>query len=73
MLAADCVYFEPAFPLLLETMKELIGEETVCYLCFKKRRRADMGFVKAARKVFEVRDVGDDPDRGVWEREGVFM
>lgn len=54
-------------------MKELIGEETVCYFCFKKRRRADMGFVKAARRVFEVRDVRDDPDRGVWEREGVFM
>lgn len=50
-----------------------MGEETVCYLCFKKRRRADMGFVKAARKVFDVMDVEDDPDKGVWKREGVFM
>ena len=32
-----------------------------------------MAMVKSARKVFEVRDVGDDPDRGVWERERVFM
>ena len=73
VLAADCVYFEPAFPLLLETLGRLIGEETVCYFCFKKRRRADMTFMKAARKGFEVREVRDDPERGVWEREGVFM
>ena len=31
LLAADCVYFEPAFPLLLQTMKQLIGGNTVCY------------------------------------------
>ncbi|KAK0326803.1 Protein-lysine N-methyltransferase efm6 [Friedmanniomyces endolithicus] len=44
VLAADCVYFEPAFPLLLQTLEELIGLETVCYFCFKRRRRADMQF-----------------------------
>ncbi|KAI4126940.1 MAG: hypothetical protein LQ338_003462 [Usnochroma carphineum] len=73
LLAADCVYFEPAFPLLLQTMRELIGPDTICYLCFKKRRRADMGFVKMARKVFEVRAVEDDPDGEVWGREGVHL
>ena len=73
LLAADCVYFEPSFPLLIETMKELIGGDTVCYFCFKKRRRADMTFMKSARRVFDVKDVMDDPDRGVWEREGMFM
>lgn len=73
LLAADCVYFEPAFPLLLATMEDLIGEETVCYFCFKKRRRADLGFVKMAKKAFEIRAVEDDPDKVVWEREGLFL
>ncbi|KAA6410280.1 MAG: S-adenosyl-L-methionine-dependent methyltransferase [Lasallia pustulata] len=73
LLAADCVYFEPAFPLLLETMQRLIGPATVCYFCFKKRRRADLGFVRRARKMFVVRGVEDDPDKGVWEREGLFL
>lgn len=73
LLAADCVYFEPAFALLLETMGRLMGPETVCYFCFKKRRRADVKFVKRARKMFGVRDVGDDPEKGVWEREGLFL
>ncbi|MCJ1435523.1 hypothetical protein MMC27_004897 [Xylographa pallens] len=27
ILAADCVYYEPAFPLLLETLKELLGKD----------------------------------------------
>ncbi|KAL9602273.1 MAG: hypothetical protein Q9219_001998 [cf. Caloplaca sp. 3 TL-2023] len=73
LLAADCVYFEPAFPLLLQMMQELMGPHTVCYFCFKKRRRADMGFVKMARKVFEVKDVKDDPDKEVWGREGLHL
>jgi hypothetical protein len=73
ILAADCVYFEPAFPLLQQTLKDLIGEKTVCYFCFKKRRRADLGFMKVARKMFDVVDVRDDPEKGVWEREGLFL
>jgi hypothetical protein len=28
ILAADCVYFEPAFPLLQKTLQDLIGEST---------------------------------------------
>lgn len=73
LLAADCVYFEPAFPLLLQTMQALMSEDTVCYFCFKKRRRADMKFVKMAKKVFVVKDVDDDPDKGMWERDGVHL
>jgi len=73
LLAADCVYFEPAFPLLLQTMKQLVGENTVCYFCFKKRRNADLHFVKDLRKSFRVEDVMDDPDRGVWSRERLFL
>jgi len=76
ILAADCCYFEPAFPLLLDTLERLLGGKggTMCYFCFKKRRKADLGFVKMARKRFEVVEGGvDDLERGVWQREGIFL
>jgi hypothetical protein len=66
ILAADCVYFEPAFPLLMETLKELMnvqeGEdegarEPVCWFSMKKRRKADMRFIAALRKSFAVREL----------------
>ena len=57
ILAADCVYYEPAFPLLLDTMRALMGVETICWFCMKKRRRADGMFVKELRKSFDVREV----------------
>ncbi|KAH7125201.1 putative methyltransferase-domain-containing protein [Dendryphion nanum] len=73
ILAADCVYFEPAFPLLQQTLKDLIGENTVCYFCFKKRRRADLQFMKTAKKMFDVKEVEDDPDREVYSRQSLFL
>ncbi|KAK5149845.1 hypothetical protein LTR04_006943 [Oleoguttula sp. CCFEE 6159] len=73
ILAADCVYFEPAFPLLHQTLQDLIGDNTICYFCFKKRRRADLHFMKAVRKTFDVREVEDDPDRDVYARENIFL
>nr|XP_023907905.1 protein-lysine N-methyltransferase EFM6-like [Quercus suber] len=73
ILAADCVYFEPAFPLLLQTLQMLIGPKTICFFCFKKRRRADMQFMKAARKSFVIQDVEDDPDRDVYKRENITL
>ncbi|KAF1849851.1 uncharacterized protein K460DRAFT_411659 [Cucurbitaria berberidis CBS 394.84] len=73
ILAADCVYFEPAFPLLQQTLKDLIGDKTVCYFCFKRRRRADLTFMKTARKLFNVQEVDDDPDREVYSREKLFL
>lgn len=73
ILAADCVYFEPAFPLLQQTLKDLIGEKTVCYFCFKKRRRADLQFMKVARKMFNVKEVDDDPDKEVYSRDNLFL
>ncbi|KAF2864088.1 hypothetical protein K470DRAFT_254418 [Piedraia hortae CBS 480.64] len=73
VLAADCVYFEPAFPLLCKTLEDLIGPETTCYFCFKKRRRADMQFVKAVRKAFEVEPVLDDPDQKTYARENITL
>lgn len=73
VLAAECVYFEPAFPLLQRTLRDLIGENTVCYFCFKKRRRADMGFVRTMKKMFDVKAVEDDPDKVKWSRENLYM
>ena len=76
ILAADCCYFEPAFPLLLETLEQLLRskEGSICYFCFKKRRKADLGFVRMAKKRFDVREGGlEDPEREVWQREGVFL
>lgn len=67
------MYFEPAFPLLQQTLEELIGPDSVCYFCFKKRRRADMQFLKTAKKAFVVENVSDDPDRDVYARENIFL
>ncbi|RMY68491.1 hypothetical protein D0864_11333 [Hortaea werneckii] len=73
VLAADCVYFEPAFPLLQQTLEELVGPNTTCYFCFKKRRRADMQFMKAIKKTMFVEDVADDPDKDVYARENITL
>ena len=74
VLAADCVYFEPAFPLLLRTLNELLNQNHDCviYFCFKKRRRADLQFIKSAKKMFRVEEV-EDLDKPVWSREGLFL
>jgi len=73
VLAADCVYFEPAFPLLQKTLQDLIGDRTVCYFCFKKRRRADIHFIKAIKKTFDVKEVLDDPDKASYSRKNLFL
>ena len=74
ILAADCVYFEPAFPLLLATLGDLLelSPSATIYFCFKKRRRADMQFLKSAKKAFTVTEIDDD-DRPVFSREGLFL
>jgi len=74
ILAADCVYFEPAFPLLITTLSDLLefSPSATIYFCFKKRRRADMQFMKNARKKFLVEEV-EDQDRRVFSREGLFL
>jgi protein N-lysine methyltransferase METTL21A len=74
ILAADCVYFEPAFPLLMKTLQDLLElcPSAAVYFCFKKRRRADMQFLKAAKKAFQVKEV-EDEDRPVFSREGLFL
>ena len=74
ILAADCVYFEPAFPLLLSTLADLLDlcKEAVIHFCFKKRRRADMQFMKNAKKTFVVEEI-EDEDRETFSREGLFL
>ncbi|EYE93520.1 uncharacterized protein EURHEDRAFT_414342 [Aspergillus ruber CBS 135680] len=73
ILAADCVYFEPAFPLLITTLQELIGPNSVCYFCFKRRRRADVRFLKVAKKIFDISEIQDDPDAENYKRENIFL
>jgi len=74
ILAADCVYFEPAFPLLLATLEALLAhsQDAVIYFCFKKRRRADMQFMKHAKKKFLVEEI-EDSDREVFSKENLFL
>ncbi|KAF4970955.1 hypothetical protein FZEAL_9944 [Fusarium zealandicum] len=74
ILAGECVYFEPAFPLLMSTLKTLLelNSAAIIYFCFKKRRRADMNFVKMAKKAFKVEEIFDE-DRPVFQRQGLFL
>lgn len=74
ILAADCVYFEPAFPLLQTTLMDLLTlcPDATVYFCFKKRRRADMQFLKKAQKMFRVEELPDE-DRPTFSREGLFL
>ncbi len=74
ILAADCVYFEPAFPLLLATLTDLLAlcPTATIYFCFKKRRRADLQLLKKAQKIFQVAEL-EDEDRPVFRREGLFL
>ena len=55
----------------LKNLVELCPSATV-YFCFKKRRRADMQFMKVAKKVFEVAEVGDE-DKPVYSRENLYL
>jgi len=58
ILAADCVYFEPAFPLLVETLDELVSNaRTEVLFCYKKRRKADKRFFTLLRKKFTWEEV----------------
>jgi len=56
ILAADCVYFEPAFPLLVSTLAGLVPpppeRAPEVLFCYKKRRRADKRFFALLKKYF---------------------
>ena len=55
-------------PLLVDTMKTLMGKDTLCYFCYKKRRRADKDMIRRLSKLFEVVEM-----KGTWDQNGVFL
>lgn len=73
VLAADCVYFEPAFPLLISTLERLLGPESVCYFCYKRRRRADLRCIKKIKKIFNVVELQDFPGYQDYSRDNIFL
>ncbi|KAI5288776.1 Methyltransferase-like protein 21D [Ascosphaera aggregata] len=73
ILAADCVYFEPAFPLLIRTLDDLLGPESICYFCFKRRRRADWRFIKSAKKRFDMVEITDYLDYETNRKDCIFL
>ena len=72
ILAADCVYYEPAFPDLLDTLERLLdGEgngEKKCWFCVKRRRKADRRFIGALAKRFYTKEWDIDDDSGNKEK-----
>ncbi|KLO15218.1 hypothetical protein SCHPADRAFT_278584 [Schizopora paradoxa] len=74
VLAADCVYFEPAFPLLVKTLCDLNGRgQPEFFFCYKKRRKADKRFFAQLKKYFTWQQVGDDPDFQVYSRDSISL
>jgi len=73
ILAADCVYFEPAFPLLVQTLSDLSDSTTDILFCYKKRRKADKRFFGLLKKKFGWKEVSDDPNRQIYSREAITL
>ncbi|KIM67776.1 hypothetical protein SCLCIDRAFT_1209915 [Scleroderma citrinum Foug A] len=73
ILAADCVYYEPAFPLLVRTLSDLSGESTEVLFCYKKRRKADKRFFTLLKKYFSWKEIEDDPGRESYNREAISL
>ncbi|OCH95857.1 hypothetical protein OBBRIDRAFT_822511 [Obba rivulosa] len=74
ILAADCVYFEPAFPLLVKTLADLVSDDaTEVLFCYKKRRKADKRFFTLLKKEFIWAEVADDPERPNYSREAITL
>ncbi|TDL29776.1 hypothetical protein BD410DRAFT_686022, partial [Rickenella mellea] len=82
ILAADCVYFEPAFPLLVRTLVDLVpictepdagAHQPEVLFCYKKRRKADKRFFILLKKHFEWKQVEDDPLCDAYMRDGISL
>ncbi|KAH9051861.1 putative methyltransferase-domain-containing protein [Lactarius vividus] len=80
VLAADCVYFEPAFPLLVATLAALVPppHESApmapeVLFCYKKRRKADKRFFAILKKQFTWSVVDDHPARETYDREAITL
>jgi len=73
ILAADCVYFEPAFPLLVQTLSELSDSSTEILFSYKKRRKADKRFFTLLKKKFTWEEVTEDPNHQIYNREALTL
>ncbi|KAI0710474.1 putative methyltransferase-domain-containing protein [Fomitopsis betulina] len=79
IIAADCVYFEPVFPLLVKTLADLVAgcermdDHPEVLFCYKKRRKADKRFFTLLKKEFTWTEVDDDPDRDVYAQEAISL
>ncbi|CUA76846.1 Phospholipase D [Rhizoctonia solani] len=75
VIAADCVYAEPAFPLLVSTLTDLNNTypEAEILFCYKKRRKADKRFFGMLKKQFTWEEVADDPERDVYSRQAITL
>ncbi|KAF9008792.1 putative methyltransferase-domain-containing protein [Cyathus striatus] len=73
ILAADCVYFEPAFPLLVQTLDNLSNSSTEILFCYKKRRKADKRFFSLLKKKFSWTEIADDPNHSIYTREAISL
>ncbi|WRT70527.1 uncharacterized protein IL334_007525 [Kwoniella shivajii] len=77
VLAADCVYFEPAFPLLIKTLCDLapVGKEMDILFCWKKRRNADKRFFSMLKKHFDQITIQDDKigEKDMYGKQGVSL
>ncbi|KAF3916002.1 hypothetical protein AA313_de0209720 [Arthrobotrys entomopaga] len=62
VLAADCVYFEPAFPLLERTLCDIAGTDT----------EADLRFIKAIRKKFTLTEIKDEGHEE-YTKESIYL
>lgn len=45
-----------------------MGNDTLCYFCYKKRRRADKDMIRKLSKLFNVEEI-----KGKWAKDGVFL
>ncbi|CAE6400450.1 unnamed protein product [Rhizoctonia solani] len=75
ILAADCVYAEPAFPLLVATLSDLNNTypNAEILFCYKKRRKADKRFFGMLKKQFTWEEVVDDPEREFYSRQAITL
>ena len=74
ILISDCVYLEPLFEPLLYTLEQLITDpDTVCWMSYKRRRRAERIFFKKLNKLFNVRVVSDDSVYAQFQRDRLFL
>ncbi|KAI8357333.1 putative methyltransferase-domain-containing protein [Choanephora cucurbitarum] len=74
IIASDCIYLEVAFIPLFDTLLALTtNPNTIIYLSYRKRRKADKRFFQLARKKFVFETVEDDPRHAVYSKVGLHL